>query len=125
MGKIFFTSLGAIAIVIVSFWVTLKAIDHFELFLPPGPRVALSVNGKDSIEISSETYRVSYSSSGAQSCEIKYHNSLDGSSGVNSVAANTASTASSGMIGNYTLTCIGTDGRSTSKTVQINRRSSN
>lgn len=123
MARVVLALLGAALVLGVSFFLTLKAIDHFGL-LPSsvGPRVSLTVNGQDALVVPEGTpYSLTYSTSGAQSCEVVYRNSEDGSSGRFPVPPNRSSTNSSGLIGEYTLTCIGPDGASASKRVRITR----
>jgi hypothetical protein len=124
MARMVVALLGASLVVIVSFFLSLKAIDHFGLFRPQSvPFVSITVDGKDSIAISPGTpYQVAYTSSGARSCEMVYRNSDDGSSGRYSVPPNRSGTENTRLIGSYTLTCIGLDGATTSKSIAISRR---
>lgn len=122
MAKTFLALLGAAAVLIVSFLVSLRLIDHFGLFSArSGPLVSLTANGQDSIVIPAGTYKLSYASSGARSCEMRYRNADNGSGGKYPVPPNQSGTADSGMIGDYTLTCIAPDGATASKTVTSSR----
>lgn len=121
MAKIVFALLGGAVIVIGSFFLSLKVFDYFGLFRS-APIVSLTVHGKDTFVSSGENYELAYSTSGAQSCEMTYRNADDGSSGHYTVTPNRSGTSGrSGLIGDYTLTCIGPDGATTSKNVRISR----
>jgi hypothetical protein len=123
MAKTAFILLGAALVVIGSFFLSLRAIDYFGLFRSSAPVVSLTIDGKDSIAIPGGTaYQVSYTSSGARSCEMVYRNSDDGSSGRYAVPPNRSGVENTRLIGNYTLTCVGPDGATTSKSVAISRR---
>lgn len=98
----------------------MKLIDYLGLF-PSGPNVSLTANEKESLITSGENYYVTYNIAGAKSCEMVWHNSNDGSSGRLSVQPNTTATGPSGLIGNYTLTFVGPDGATASKSVRIIR----
>ena len=122
MAKTVFALLGAALVLIGSFFLSLKLFDYFGLFSSAsGPIVLLAVDGKDSIAIAAGTYNLTYRTSAARSCEMTYRNAEDGSTGRSPVPPNTGATNPSGLIGEYTLTCIGTDGASASKTVRISR----
>lgn len=120
MAKTIFALLGAALVLIGSFFLSLKLFDYFGLF-PSGPVVSLAVDGKDSIVIAAGTYNLSYRTSGARSCEMVYRNADDGSSGRFPVPLNVGVANPSGLIGDYTLNCIGPDGATASKTVRIGR----
>jgi hypothetical protein len=120
MAKTIFALLGAALVLIGSFFLSLKLFDYFGLF-PAGPVVSLAVDGKDSIVIAAGTYNLSYGSSGARSCEMVYRNTDAGSSGRFPVPPNAGGANLSGLVGDYTLTCIGPDGATASKTVRIGR----
>jgi hypothetical protein len=127
MTKVLLTVVGASFVVIVSFLATLRLIDHFGLF-SSAPTVSLFLQGEEFsstegayIIQSDRNYNVTYSSSGAESCELKYHNADDGSSGQTPARPNITETAASGLVGEYTLTCISSTGASTSKTITIRR----
>jgi hypothetical protein len=120
MAKMIFAVLGGALVLIGSFVLSLKAIDYFGL-LPSGPIVSLLAGGKDSLVTAGEPYDLTYKSSGAKSCEMIYRSAADGSSGRFPVTSNTTGATSSGLIGVYTLTCVGFDGRTASKSVTISR----
>lgn len=117
MARIVLALLGAALVLVGSFFLSLKVIDYFGLF-PRGPIVSLLVGGTEDLVTSAVPYNWSYSSSGAQSCELVWH-SNDGSSGRSSVTPNTSVTGPSGLIGDYTLTCIGPTGAMTSKSARV------
>jgi len=122
MAKTVFALLGGALVLIGSFFLSLKLFDYFGLFSSSsGPVVSLTVDGKDSIAIPGGLYNLAYRSSGARSCEIAYRNADDGSSGRYPVPANTSASNQSGLIGDYTLTCIVSDGTTVSKSVRISR----
>lgn len=122
MAKIIVALLGAALVLIGSFFLSLRLFDYFGLFpSSSGLVVSLTVDGKDSIVIAAGTYNLTYRSSGARSCEMAYHNVDDGSSGHSPVPPNTGATNPSGLIGDYTLTCIGRDGATASQSVRISR----
>lgn len=120
MAKTILALLGAALVLIGSFFLSLKLFDYFGLF-PSGPVVSLAVDGKDSIVIAAGTYNLSYRTFGARSCEMVYRNADDGSSSRFPVPPNGGATNPSGLIGDYTLTCIGPDGATASKAVRIGR----
>lgn len=129
MIKVMLSVVGAAFIVIVSFVATLRMIDYFRLF-SPAPTVSLVVAGKGVASAGGAyiipkegNYNVSYSTSGAASCELKYHNAENGTSGQQPIRPNIAEAAPSGLVGEYTLTCLSSTGASTSKTVRTSRSS--
>lgn len=119
MAKIILALLGGALVLIGSFFLSLKLFDYFGLFSRSGPAVLLTVKGKDSIAVPAGTYDLTYRTSGVRSCEMTYRNTDDNSTGRYPVPPNTGATAASGLIGEYTLTCIGLDGATASKTVKI------
>jgi hypothetical protein len=119
MARIILALLGGALVLIGSFFVSLKLFDYFGLFPGSGPDVSLTVNGKDSIVIPGGNYNLAYRTSGVRSCEMVYRNSDDNSSGRYPVPPNIGAAGGSGLIGEYTLTCIGLDGATVSKTVRI------
>lgn len=122
MAKTVFALLGGAVVLIGSFFLSLKLFDYFGLFSSSsGPTVSLTVNGKDSVVIPAGLYNLAYSTSGARSCEMTYRNADDGSTGRFPVPANTSAANQSGLIGDYTLTCIVADGSNVSKSVRISR----
>ena len=119
MAKTVYALFGAALVLTGSFFLSLKAIDHFGLF-SSGPIVSLRVEGKESLVIPfGQGYQVAYETSGAQSCEMVYHDTMNGSSGRNSLRPNTAGTAGSRLIGDYTLTCTSSTGAIASKSIRI------
>jgi hypothetical protein len=121
MAKIAFGTLGAAFILVVSFVLALKVIDYYSLFPPKSiPMVSLTADGKDSLVISAGTYALAYRTSGAKSCEMHYQPD-GGSPGQFPMPPNTAGSNPSGLIGVYTLTCIGPEGTTASKSVRITR----
>lgn len=122
MAKRVFALLGAALVLIGSFFLSLRAFDYFGLFPSSSDLiVSLTADGKDSIVISAGTYNLSYRSSGARSCEMTYHNVDDGSSGRIPIQPNTSATNPSGLIGDYTLSCIGRDGATAAQSIRISR----
>lgn len=122
MAKIIFALLGAALVLVGSFFLSLRLIDYFGLF-HSGPIISLTADGEESLIISAGgAYNVTYKTSGAQSCEMVYRNAEDGSSGRYNVPPNTSNTGGSQLIGDYTLTCIGSDGATASKSVKISRK---
>lgn len=121
MAKIILALLGGALVLIGSFFLSLKLFDYFGLFAGSGPAVLLTVNGKDSIVIPGGTYNLAYKTSRVRSCEMVYRSADDGSSGRYPVPPNVGATGTSGLLGDYTLTCIGLDGATASKSVRISR----
>jgi hypothetical protein len=122
MAKTVFALLGGALVLFGSFFLSLKLFDYFGLFSSSsGLVVSLTVDGKDSIVITEGGYNLAYRTSGARSCEMTYRNTDDGSTGRDPVPANTSASNQSGLIGDYTLTCIGFDGSTVSKSVRISR----
>jgi len=120
MGKTVFALLGAALVVIGSFFLSLKLFDHFGLF-SSSSGVSLTVDGKDSVAVAAGPYNLIYRTPAARSCEMTYRNADDGSTGRFPVPPNTSATHASGLIGDYTLTCIAPDGTTASKSVRISR----
>jgi hypothetical protein len=122
MAKTVFAVLGGALVLIGSFFLSLKLFDYFGLFSSgSGPVLSLTVDGKDSIAMAAGTYNLAYSTPAARSCEMTYRNVEDGSSGRIPVPPNTNASNASGLIGDYTLTCIGLDGVTLAKSVRISR----
>src|SRR5215472_11981791 len=120
MAKTILALLGAALVLIGSFFLSLKLFDYFGLFSSSsGSIVSLTVDGKDSIAISAGPYNLTYRTGAAKSCEMVYRNVEDGSTGRFPVQPNTSASPASALIGDYTLTCIGLDGTTASKSVRI------
>jgi|GEM_PF-6647023 len=122
MGKTVFAVLGGALVLIGSFFLSLKLFDYFGLFSSSSePVLSLTVDGKDSIAVAAGPYNLAYRTPAARSCEMTYRNADDGSTGRFPVPPNANTTHPSGLIGEYTLTCIAPDGTTASKSVRISR----
>jgi len=81
------------------------------------PTITLTANGVSALTITTgDSYTLEWNSTNASSCTILYTGSASGSF---SLIPNTKGAGITGLAGSITITCIGTDGTSVSKTVTI------
>lgn len=84
------------------------------------PGVALTINGQSAFTVElGDSYTLSYASQNVASCMMAYTNSGTGQSGSYPLSPNTSGSASTGLVGSYTLTCKDAQGTQVSKTVTI------